>query len=187
MHEDEARRRLDEAEQEARRAIQNLIESGLGMSLKQSVQALSGYDNHPADSGTETFERELDDSLRTARLKRPGAIEAARQRLDQGAFGTCGRCGAANAGARLQAVPWAVLCLRCQEGLDGDADGLAHTSRAAGEGIISMPYGQGPQARRNPVGFDGQDTWQALARYGTANGPQDAGRGRPCACVRQVR
>ena len=42
-------------------------------------------------------------------------VEAAIRRLDQGRYGKCTRCGEAIAPARLEALPWASQCLRCQQ------------------------------------------------------------------------
>lgn len=168
----EARRRLKEAEEEARRAIQNLVDNGLGMSFKESVQELSSYDNEPADNATETFERGLDFGLYQGHRARMGAIEAAERRLREGTFGRCETCGRPISDERLEAVPWTTLCVECQAKLD-EASEQIRTARTLEEDIIPMPYGQGPEQGRDPVGFDGEDTWQAVARYGTANTPQD--------------
>ena len=43
------------------------------------------------------------------------AIETALQRLEAGEFGTCPDCGRRISNARLQALPFAALCLACQE------------------------------------------------------------------------
>ena len=42
------------------------------------------------------------------------AIRRALVLIDEGRFGHCETCGAAIAPDRLQAVPWALLCMRCQ-------------------------------------------------------------------------
>jgi DnaK suppressor protein len=41
-------------------------------------------------------------------------IELALRRIDDGSYGDCLQCGAAIATARLQAQPWASLCIDCQ-------------------------------------------------------------------------
>jgi RNA polymerase-binding transcription factor DksA len=41
------------------------------------------------------------------------AIRAALQRLDDGSYGRCVRCGESIAPARLQALPYAVQCIAC--------------------------------------------------------------------------
>ncbi len=43
------------------------------------------------------------------------AIEEALQRIDDGSFGECSNCGEIVNKKRLEAVPWAKLCLACQE------------------------------------------------------------------------
>lgn len=42
-------------------------------------------------------------------------VDAALQRLAEGTYGTCTRCGQAIDPARLKALPHAALCLTCQE------------------------------------------------------------------------
>ncbi len=46
------------------------------------------------------------------------AIEQALQRLEEGSFGVCAECDRQIHPKRLQAVPWAALCLSCQEAKD---------------------------------------------------------------------
>jgi DnaK suppressor protein len=41
-------------------------------------------------------------------------VQAARDRMRQGAFGICLRCEEEIASKRLQAIPWAALCVSCQ-------------------------------------------------------------------------
>jgi DnaK suppressor protein len=46
------------------------------------------------------------------------AIEEALRRLEEGSFGVCAECDRQIHPKRLQAVPWAALCLSCQEAKD---------------------------------------------------------------------
>jgi DnaK suppressor protein len=46
------------------------------------------------------------------------AIDHALQTIDEGSYGTCERCGQPIDPARLEAKPWAVFCLPCQEIVD---------------------------------------------------------------------
>lgn len=168
MEREEARRRLAAARDEAEAGKRMLVESGLGMSLKESVQELSSYDNEPADLGEETFEREKDGSLLAAREARLRDIAAAERRLAEGGYGRCERCGRPIGDERLRAVPWAAHCVACQEEEERAARNAPGDADAE---VVPMPYGVRPP--RDDVGFDGEDTWQAVARYGTANSPQD--------------
>ncbi len=45
-----------------------------------------------------------------------GEVMAALGRLDQGIFGSCERCGHAISKTRLNAIPYARLCLQCARG-----------------------------------------------------------------------
>jgi DnaK suppressor protein len=47
-------------------------------------------------------------------------IDAALSRLDRGEFGLCNECGEEIPPKRLNALPWAENCVRCQEQLDVD-------------------------------------------------------------------
>lgn len=72
------------------------------------------YDNHLADSATATLNREIDYSLEENSENVLSAIEEALQRIDNGTFGTCVRCGKPIAEERLEAIPYATRCIDCQ-------------------------------------------------------------------------
>lgn len=40
-------------------------------------------------------------------------VERALEKLDEGTYGSCDRCEAAISDERLEAIPWAVLCMGC--------------------------------------------------------------------------
>ena len=72
---------------------------------------LSTADQHPAELGSETFERELElttVSIVEGELKE---IDDALRRLDHGSYGICEECGKPIDEARLEAVPWARYCV----------------------------------------------------------------------------
>ena len=97
-------------------AIQSVNHEG---SLLEETGDLSiGTDDHIADSATETFMRELDGGLEENAEHLLEEIDKALGRIDDGTYGTCGVCGRQIAEDRLEAVPWAMLCLedkRAQE------------------------------------------------------------------------
>jgi DnaK suppressor protein len=49
-------------------------------------------------------------------------VEAALRRVEQGSFGICQECEEPISAKRLQALPWAKFCVRCQELLSDMAD-----------------------------------------------------------------
>ncbi len=76
-------------------------------------------DNHPADEGTETHERELEVTTGIFLDEEERRIDEARRALAAGTYGTCTACGAQIPSARLAAVPEAVRCLDCQRHFEG--------------------------------------------------------------------
>ena len=69
------------------------------------------------DSGDEamvTLMAELDRAEANRDVTELRALEAARQRLTEGSYGTCGDCGGDIGFERLQVNPAAVRCIRCQ-------------------------------------------------------------------------
>lgn len=47
-------------------------------------------------------------------------IQAALHRIDEGTYGTCLHCDEEISYKRLHAMPWATLCIQCQESADGN-------------------------------------------------------------------
>ena len=74
-----------------------------------------GYGNHMADDASEAFEQAKELALHQHARRLLGQVEGALVRLDQGGFGFCTHCGDEIDPARLEALPYAELCLRCQQ------------------------------------------------------------------------
>ncbi|GAA1792186.1 TraR/DksA family transcriptional regulator [Planosporangium flavigriseum] len=68
-----------------------------------------------ADTGTKTFEREQEISLANSILERITQVERALERLDEGTYGYCERCGSTIPVERLAAFPSATLCVTCKQ------------------------------------------------------------------------
>ena len=74
-----------------------------------------GYGNHMADDATEAFEQAKELALHENARQLLVQVTDALDRFDQGTYGTCERCNAEIDPARLEALPYATLCLRCQQ------------------------------------------------------------------------
>jgi RNA polymerase-binding protein DksA len=77
-----------------------------------------GSGDHLADSATETFMRELDGGLEENADHLIQEVEAALARIDAGTFGTCVVCGKPIGEQRLEAVPYATLCIDDKRALE---------------------------------------------------------------------
>jgi len=59
------------------------------------------------------FEQQRDLALRDHEKHQLAQVDAALAALDGGTYGTCRSCGKPIAPARLEAIPWAQLCIEC--------------------------------------------------------------------------
>jgi RNA polymerase-binding protein DksA len=64
-----------------------------------------------ADQATDLLEREIDWTLEENSEQLLSEIDAALARIDAGTYGLCERCGRPIDADRLEALPWATLCL----------------------------------------------------------------------------
>ena len=102
-------------EQERERIVSQIahLHEENSRSMEDELGELTGRatDNHLGDMGSITFDRELDEGLEESAQQMLVQIERAIAKLDDGTFGTCERCGKEIGEERLQARPWAVLCI----------------------------------------------------------------------------
>jgi RNA polymerase-binding protein DksA len=94
-------------------AIENLHDDHPG-SMSEETGEDAVYDNHLADTATETYDRELDYTLEENSEHVLADINAALERIEAGTYGICTNCGKQIAEERLEARPWATLCIDCQ-------------------------------------------------------------------------
>ena len=71
-------------------------------------------DQHLADHASDMLDREVDESLEDNAEEIVREIDAALVRIAAGTYGTCVNCGQPIPEERLDAVPYAVLCLPCK-------------------------------------------------------------------------
>jgi RNA polymerase-binding protein DksA len=74
-----------------------------------------GAGDDQADAGSKTFEREQEQSIAANRLDLMAQIERAIERIDNGTYGFCERCGKPIPKARLKAFPAATLDVACKQ------------------------------------------------------------------------
>ena len=90
----------------------------VGSLIEETGDLSIGSGDHIADSATETFQRELDEGLEENADHLLVEVESALGRIDEGTYGICTVCGKAIDEERLEAVPYATLCIddkRAQE------------------------------------------------------------------------
>ncbi len=140
-------------------------------SLKDSIHELSSYDNHPADIANETFERSKDLALLDNARALHQQVREALERIGNGSFGRCRRCGQEIERERLEALPSAALCLNCRK-IEESFD--PPRWRPIEEEVLEPSFERGSMDPAHTAGLDGEDIWQDLARHGTSNTPSDS-------------
>jgi RNA polymerase-binding protein DksA len=103
---------LEERERVAA-AIENLHAETPG-SLTDDSGEETAYDNHLGDTATVTYDRELGYTLEENSEHVLAEIDAALKRIEDGTYGVCSNCATEIPEERLDARPWATLCIDCQ-------------------------------------------------------------------------
>jgi DnaK suppressor protein len=86
----------------------------------ESSELAEGADNHPGDDSDRLTEQQRLLTIRGQLAERKADIEHALEKVEQGEFGACERCGQPIETGRLEALPFVRYCLECQEIVDRD-------------------------------------------------------------------
>ncbi|KGX86839.1 TraR/DksA C4-type zinc finger protein [Pontibacillus litoralis] len=137
-------------------------------SMQQSVGELSNYDNHPGDTASELYEREKDIALNEHAEKELSDIVDALHRMSSGDYGRCVSCGEPIPYDRLEAIPTTKYCAK-----HSPQQKHEENERPIEEEVLEPGYQKRADKRKGTNFFDGEDSWQAVARYGTSETPSD--------------
>jgi DnaK suppressor protein len=74
------------------------------------------FDEEGGEGGTSNVDRELDLLLSAQARAAIEEIDRALAKIEAGTYGTCEHCGQPIAEARLEALPYAALCVACKSG-----------------------------------------------------------------------
>jgi RNA polymerase-binding transcription factor len=89
------------------------LDADLSESLEDSSEE-SPYDQHMAETAAVTLDREIDLTLQENALASVAQIDRALAKLENGSYGKCDKCGKLIGEDRLQAAPFATLCIDCK-------------------------------------------------------------------------
>lgn len=114
---------LNEKKETLLQELGYLEDNTMRLSSKEGAGDLSSHAYHLADHATETQDREQAFHMASREGKYLFYIEEALDRVRNGSFGVCKKCGKIIPKARLEAVPTAKMCIECKSAQE----------RAAGE------------------------------------------------------
>ena len=102
----------------------NSLRKRLGTDLDELAQKNSFSSGDAADAAFETSGEEVASQLAELEAKELSQIEVALRRIKQGLYGVCNGCEMKIPVARLNALPYSVLCIKCQRESENDSSWL---------------------------------------------------------------
>ena len=128
------RKLLENERRELQSTIQSFKDQGIHENMNDVTGELSAYDQHPADYGSQMFEREKDIGLFQSLENQLNLVDQALAKIEQGNYGTCEQCKKPISEARLNVLPYAQLCVECkrEEEARAGVDEGVRNSRSGG-------------------------------------------------------
>lgn len=139
-----------------------------------SPTELSNYDNHPAEIASELFQVEMNTALKVHEENILTQIRSALGRIEDGSYGKCVRCSAEIPPERLEVLPYAEMCIKCEKE-DEDNPDRRRKERPNEERVLDAPLGRKYLNRQEDDEHEGLDQFNDLMKYGSSDGPQDLG------------
>lgn len=159
------RGKLINEKQELENRLKGCDSLGLAQSLRENTGELSAYDNHPADLGSETFERGKDLALFENLQHQLDDVIQALEDMETGQYGICKASGQPIPYQRLEALPTAQFTIE-------HAPDTHRRERPVEEEFLTPAFGRTSlDERRDETEFDGEDAWQIVEQWGTSNTP----------------
>lgn len=140
---------------------------GMSVSSRDTTGELSLYDNHPADMGTELYERGKDTALNEHAEKELEDINKALHAINEGTYGICSVCGGDIPAERLLAMPTADRCT------EHAGDQIFTNNRPVEEQVFSPNINPNEKTDEEQVGYDAEDAYQDVSKYGSSDTPSD--------------
>lgn len=162
------RGRLTAMKRSIERSQHDSEHGGLANSLKDQTGELSPIDNHPGDVATDMYERSKDLAMHELQDFKLERIDLALEAIDNGTYGVCQTCGRDIPLERLDALPDSLYCVE-------HAPRQELSDNRAAEEDFMEPVFVFDRSNRDDAdgynGFDGEDAWQIVERYGNSNTP----------------
>jgi len=168
-------KRLLEAEMNnINRTLDNMTRNNTAEQDVHTPAELSNYDNHPAEIASELFQVEMNTALKVHEENILQQIKSALGRIENGTYGNCVRCGAEISPERLEALPYAEMCIQC-ENKNSEENMAKRRQRPNEEKVLDAPFGKKYLNSREDDEHEGMDQLHDLMKYGSSDSPQDLG------------
>jgi DnaK suppressor protein len=114
---------LEEMRTRLRGDVSTMADAALRKTRSESSGDLSSMPIHMADIGSDAFEQEFTLSLMATEGETLELVEQALDRIRTRKYGTCEECGGVITKKRLEAIPFAPMCIRCAENFENSSGG----------------------------------------------------------------
>ena len=108
------RKRLEEKQAELQQHIARLI--GSPTQAEDAIQASDG-DVEPEEEAVDLEETDVEQAILDNEKTLLVEVQQALARIENGTYGICSNCGQPIPEKRLEAIPWATLCVTCESRL----------------------------------------------------------------------
>lgn len=122
---------------------------------------LSYYDNHPADIATEINDIEKGMALKENEKSIIRRIDDALTRVEDRTYGKCKSCGDYINEERLEFIPYAEFCVKCQNEINNLKQREIH-DRPVEEEVIGYPFGKDYNHHVYDSEFDSEDSYESV-------------------------
>jgi YteA family regulatory protein len=145
--------------------VLNLMERNQTINVTSEMSSeLSFYDNHPADSATELYDKEKGMALKADEISVINKIDDALKNIENGEYGVCKMCGKVIEEQRLQFIPFTDHCASCQNVISKRVVDEA-AQRPVEEDVLGFPFGFGYNDFKDDVEFDAEDSYQCVGSF----------------------
>ena len=109
--------------------VSTMADAALRKTRAEASGDLSSMPIHMADIGSDAYEQEFTLSLMASEEGTLELVEQALDRIRAKTFGSCEECGGVISKKRLEAIPFAAMCIRCAEKMEQPAAGRPRQPR----------------------------------------------------------
>lgn len=119
--EDEVRQRLTDLRAQLQADIFERTRGDEAVTPVDPISDAGGVESYEADDAGPMSDTERNQAVTRNSADLLQQVDSALSRLDAGGYGVCERCGRAIGARRLEALPYATLCVNCQADIENGA------------------------------------------------------------------
>lgn len=156
---DKIKQQLNSERDRLEERIKELDHYDLNKSMSFSTGELSQYDNHPADTATDQYERGKDIALFEHINQEYEDVIAALERIENGTYGICEVSGQPIPMERLEALPTARTTIEYSK------ENIIARERPVEEDVLETFDKYNFDNSERETEFDAEDAWQSVAKF----------------------